>query len=1070
MLKKIFTILVLICFFCFSLYLIHLYHVVNQDISYRIKKGLFEKAVASESPVYYDDGKSLIGVFFKKTHREYLTYNEIPKVFIKALIATEDQRFFEHHGFDIKAILRAFITNIKAGKVVQGGSTITQQLAKNIFGRRKRSYGAKLRELLQAILLERRFSKEKILEMYCNQFFVTGYGKGLQIAARYFFDKDAKDLNLVEAAFIAGAIHGPNRYNPFIKKTKLAKERAIKLAKLRKNYVLKRMLEMHFITKAQYVKAKKQDVPFKKGRITYALNVIMDYIREQLDSNYMRSILKEQGIENIATSGIKIYTSINKDIQQAALMSLRKKLPILDVELNGYSSENEVDIDKIKRSFIGPFPIIAKVISIDKKHIIIHINWDKNKGIVDYSGLKEIGNAWVKWKIGRRAVFSKEYASMFLENIHVGDKIAVWPSNRKNRFILTKIPKLEGAIVVLHNGMIKAMVGGYYNVFYNRAVYAKRQLGSIFKPFLFISALKLRWNILDELYDIKNIYKFEGTYYIPNPDHPPPSDKVSMAWAGIKSENLASVWLLYHLMDKLTMAQFHKVAQLLGLARRKWETYSEYEERMRDRYGILINNNSLLEAAFTIAKKEVEPDIIFSGHEEVLNILPRLQYEIKEEVLDKILGIEEKDHNNDEKEKIELEEKKKEKEEFMKFSYKRLQQLNERMKEEFIEIMDVLKEYNWDKNAVDLQKLSQLLSNFYLFNHRIIYSPEKEDFFYPISPEWLINNMNFFKQKEIWIDNIITSGILDIMQNYLDKEYKRLSSYRPYDSDLLYYIPDFRTLVSLHYVVYMAKKLGISTNLDPVLSFPLGPNSISIIEAALAYQTLITANLYKLGDENSSQMLPIITKILDRNGRLIWRYKSAGKKVLSKRISASISEVLRNVVCLGTGRKAKNAVKIRIGQGTEKVEVPVPCFGKTGTANRFTNSSFVGIVPGVDKKRKKLDLRKGYVIATYVGYDNNIPMKSEHVSIYGASGALPLWISTANAIVNNKSYKDDLQLADLIFTSPKDLILQNEDEFIYIPISPLTGLPSLGHTRFPKILVNAKKKDDKIIFIRYFEP
>ena len=113
----------------------------------------------------------------------------------------------------------------------RGGSTITQQTAKNVFRREtRRSYKAKFKELIQAFLLERRYSKEEILEMYANQFFVTGYGKGLGIASQYFFAKDARDLDLVEAAFIAGSLKGPNRYNPFIKTGEKEKQRALKLA------------------------------------------------------------------------------------------------------------------------------------------------------------------------------------------------------------------------------------------------------------------------------------------------------------------------------------------------------------------------------------------------------------------------------------------------------------------------------------------------------------------------------------------------------------------------------------------------------------------------------------------------------------------------------------------------------------------------------------------------------------------------------------------------------------------------------------------------------------------------
>ncbi len=1069
MIKKGFLCITIAIVLGFLLYAAHLYRDINKDISYRIKKGLFEEAVASESPVYYDDGKSLIGVFFKKTHRKYLHYDEIPKIFIKAIIATEDQRFFEHHGFDIKAILRAFFINLRAGKVVQGGSTITQQLAKNIFGRQKWSYAAKIRELFQALLLERRFSKEKILEMYCNQFFVTGYGKGLQIAARYFFDKDAKDLNLVEAAFIAGSLQAPNRYNPFIKKTVFEKKRAKRLAMLRKNCVLKRMLEMHFITREQYIEARKKEVPFKKGRITYALNVIMDYVKEQLESDYMKSILKEQGIESIATSGIRIYTSINKDIQGSALLSLRKELPLLDVELNGYKPEKDEDIERIKKGFIGPFPVIATVKDIDMKDILLKISYKKGKGIIDYRGLRAIGNAWIRWKMGKKARFNRKNARLFLKNIRKGDRVAVWPTGNGNRFTLTKIPRLEGAIIVLHEGMIKAMVGGYYNVFFNRAVDAKRQLGSIFKPFLFAAALKLKWNSLDELYDTQDIYKFEETYYLPEPDHPPPSDKVSMAWAGIKSENLASVWLLYHLMDRLNMDEFGKVVSLLGLSRKKGETYDEYAERIRDRYGILINKKTLMEAAFLLAKKKAEPDIIFSGHEEILGILPRMHYEIKEEVVNTLLKIDKEEELKQEDEN-ERTEKEKQKQRLMKFSYKRLWELNETMKEKYRDVEYALAIYREDRNKENRDMLKEVLENFYLSGHRIIYSETELDLPH-ISPEWLVLQPNLFAPKDVWIDDMITSGILDLLRSYMQKEYKRLSSSRPYEPEVLYHIPDFRVLVSLCYAVHIAKRMGISTRLDPVLSFPLGPNSIRIIEAALAYQTMVTGKLYGLGDMMSHSMVPIITKIMDRNGRLIWEYRPKGKPVLSKRVSASISEILRNVVRLGTGRRAKNAVRIRIKEKKEEIRVPIPCFGKTGTANRFTNSSFIGIVPGVNQGDRKLDIKKGYVIATYVGYDDNSPMKSENVSIYGSSGALPLWIATANAIVNDSSYKDKLQLADLIFISPKDIIWPEENEFLYVPVSPLTGLPaSAQQMRFPKILANAKKEDNKLIFLRYFEP
>ena len=198
---------ILIIFFCLlffisSCFLGYIFYKVTDEASTYIRRGAVDRIIASESPVFYDDCITPIGVFFEKTHSKYIYYNNIPKFFVNALIAAEDKNFFDHSGFDLKAIIRAFIANIKAGKVVQGGSTLTQQTAKNIFKREKRSYQAKLKEMIQAFLFEKRYTKEEILEMYSNQFFVTGYGKGLRIAAQYYFDKEAEDLDLVEGAFM----------------------------------------------------------------------------------------------------------------------------------------------------------------------------------------------------------------------------------------------------------------------------------------------------------------------------------------------------------------------------------------------------------------------------------------------------------------------------------------------------------------------------------------------------------------------------------------------------------------------------------------------------------------------------------------------------------------------------------------------------------------------------------------------------------------------------------------------------------------------------------------------------
>jgi len=1064
--KKLFTyfacllILTPVCVFGFILY-----NVIH-DAATRIQRGAIDRIIASESPVYYDDGKTPIGVFFEKTHRKYIHYNEIPKVFIKALVAAEDGDFFSHKGLDFKSILRALFANLKSGKVVQGGSTITQQTAKNIFRREKRSYRAKLRELIQAFLLERKYTKEEILEMYINQFFVTGYGKGLGIAAQCFFDKEAKDLDLVEAAFIAGSVKGPNRYNPFIKKNEAEKNLARELAKERKNYVLKNMLKLNFITPNQYLKAKEMEVPFKEGKITYRLNVLLDFIREQLESGYFRHILEEQGVDNVASSGLKIYTSVDKNIQDAALTSLRSHLPLMDVKLNGYNSSGiqgsynglfKQDLKKLRSTL--PFMVRITHIDIDQDKCRLVVAWDQGGGIINDEGIKAMAEAWLKWKLGSTASLDRNYMRMFLGNFRVGDTVPVQmlPSESGSgemRLVLSSIPELEGGLVVLQKGMVKAMVGGFLDRFFNRAVDAKRQLGSIFKPIVYTAALQLKWNSLDPLKNMKDIFQFENTSYLPRPDHRPKAQTVSMVWAGANSENLATVWLLYHLTDHLNMSEFRHIMELVGLERQKGESYLDYKKCIRDHYGVVVNAGAMGEAAFNKSLKEIVSDIIFGGQEEMLGDLSRLHFSLEDAFV----------HSKDPEEQN-----------ILRFNFKRLHSLNMRMKNRYRELTKIISQFKENRDPQAKTKLEELLQHFYRTGgteklEKIVYTEENRAISSPpliaITPDWIKTEPWSFECSKIWIDGLFTSEILDLIQQHVTENLRTLLSYKRYDPEVLFWVRDFRTLVNLSYVVYLSRQIGISTRLDPVLSFPLGPNSISIMDAALAYQTIMTGSVYPIDLGESLELVPIIKKIVDREGIVLWEFSPKPTTVLSKRVCGQVSEILRKVMEIGTGSQAKDAVRV--------FDIPIPSFGKTGTANRFTNSSFVGLIPAANEKTGQLDIQSGYVIASYVGYDDNRPMKSDHVAIYGASGALPLWSDTAQAIVKCDKYRNTVQPADLVF-DPVSSLLSEFGDFQSIPVSSLSGLP-LGHSeststvRTIDVLADVMGGGGSIQLKRHFEP
>jgi len=1074
--KRLFLALLILGFLSFlggAALLYSIYNDVAEEAKEKIQRGAIDSIIYSESPVYYDDGETVLGVFFDKTHRRYIEYTSIPPYFIKALVATEDKTFFTHPGFDIKAIVRAMIANYRAGRIAQGGSTLTQQTAKNIFSREKRSYQAKLKELMEALLLERQYTKEQILEMYINQFFVTGIGRGLRIAAQYFFDKEAEDLDLVECAFIAGSIKSPNRFNPFTKRTEAEKREARRVSKQRKDHVLANMLEMNYITAQEHEQAKQKEVPFKQGKLGYRLNVILDYIREQLESDYFKSILFDQGVENIATSGIRIHTSVNKEMQEGALRSIRKHLPLLDVKLSGYRDElstkrYEEFAEDLSGKVKTDLPFLCKIaaISADKQNPHLVVSCGDSEETIDYEGLQPVGDAWIKGKSGLWTSFEKRHVPDFLKQLRVGETVPVQslssdsPAGKK--LILSEVPELEGGIIVVQGGMVRAMVGGFFDRFFNRATDAKRQLGSIFKPLIYTAALQLNWNTMDPLINEHDLFRYQSTFYLPRPDHTPESNRVSMTWAGAKSENLASVWLLYHLTDQLSAGEFNEVIESLDLARRDDETYEQYVAKIRDKHGIMVDKESLLEAAFEEAKKEIESELIFGGQEKAIEFLRRLHYNLDTSEL-----------NLQTPEEYRI----------YRLNYSRLQSVNGDMKSKFRNLKDLVTLYrgNQDPGLENMIRAD--------FPYFCVQQQEEGDsyvFFAPApqrSPLPSCESLAFDKafevlqgvtEEDVWLEGVIPSRTIDLLESHSREIYDKWAPKRKYDAEVLYKLSDFRRLVNLLYITRLSEQMGISTKLDPVLSFPLGANSISILEAALAYETIMTGKVYPLGDKLTTGMAPIITKIVDRQGKTVWEYTPQPKQVLSERVSTLVTDILRAVMDNGTGRSAKEAIRLNVQAEEEKMSVLIKTYGKTGTANRFTNSSFVGFVPGPDTKSGEIGLETGYVVASYVGYDDNRPMKSRHISIYGSAGALPLWIDSVNMIVNSPQYRKSLQMADLVFDTGSEEMGTTNEAFRKVPLSPKSGLPAtLGNEpatgNLPRALTELELQDNTWTLKRVFE-
>ena len=992
--------------------------------------------LSRETPVYYDDGKNLIGVFFKDEHRIYIKYEEIPKDFVNALIAAEDKNFFRHPGIDLFSILRATWVNIKSGKIIQGGSTLTQQTAKNLFKREGRTFRAKIEELIQALKLEAHFSKEEIIEFFVNQFYVTGTGRGLAVAAKYFFDKPVNELNLLECAFIAGAVRAPNRYNPLVQPNPEKKKVVFARAVARKNYVLKNMFKLGMISPTQYYQLLEAPIPFKEGKVYYELNVILDYLKEELQSEKFQNILNDHGISNIATSGIKIYTFINYELQQSTQKTLRKHLSQLETMLTGYNRTSiqsryaSLTFPEVNEPKIGQF-VLGRVETKENKgrEIGIGVRLGGVSGKIDLRGLQDIISAYAKYRKGPGAEATSQDIDELLSQIEVGDLVYVYVREKSPEGIflldLEQKPKLEGGVLVSQQGKILAMVGGFENSYFNRAIDAKRQMGSIFKPLVYTAALQLGWNILDPLENQRDVFIFQNQFYFPRPDHESPYNRVSLAWAGVKSENLASVWLLYHLCDKLSLFQFKQIAELVDLSPRENEDYYTFQKRLRDSWGITVTEDDLREAAFQMAKEELITDLIFEGNAQEAEALRFLKYGTGfDNYRTYLLNSEE---GEDELEKsIQLN--------ILKEHLLRYLQLNQEMKNQ------------WEGLKSNLPDSWENLSRFYLGvidgKEIIAYGENLIDKgFIPLVYEKAINFFsNNFSVQDVWIEGKIRSSTLTNLEDLMEKELIKLNANRPYDLITLWRVRDYRVLVGLLYVVKLCETLGINSPLEPVLSFPLGPSAVSLMEILQAYTAFTDGKQYCVQNGLPLENGVIIDRIEDAEGKEIYHYQPEEKLVIDRNTTLMISQVLKNVVNYGTGSKAKDSVTLRLNFDNKKLVFNIPTLGKTGTANEYSNSSYIGFVPGFSTQNE-LSLANSFVIAAYVGYDDNTPMKSKNFRIVGASGALPIWIDVANFITKNQLFLRYIDPIDFAFLSDSNLPLPPPPGAIPVPVDPGNGLP-----------------------------
>lgn len=1086
------TILILSAFVIITLGACYYWFVVAHP-GEAIEQGSIDKILAMESPVFYNDGTAKIGVFFQESHRQYIPYKRIPDFFVTALVSSEDHDFFTHFGVDILGIARAVVVNVKARRWVQGGSTITQQTAKNLFKRKGRSLGEKLKELLYALRLEAHYSKEKIFEFYANQFYVSGNGRGLGVAARYYFDKEVEELTLVEAAFIAGSVKKPNYYNPHIKKDKKASDKARLDSRKRTAYVLGQMYRLHYINANVYQRALNEEIPFKKGRTRYSVNTVMDLVKDAIADPVIEAAFDKHGIDNIATSGIRIITTIDQDLQESSLFALKSELSRLDIRLDGYDRKKLQGLYETKpladsqKISVGQF-LFVKVDKIDRDPVQVQVSFGKegdpkSMGIIDLEGFQTALAALVRHKRQRWSVPVEGDIKLLLKEIEVGDTLYV--SVREidqlsggSLFHLEKYPEVQGAVISLQKGKVKSMVGGMTNHYFNRAVSAKRAMGSTIKPLVYAAALQLGWNTLDVLNNERNMFVYHDKPYFPRPDHVSPHAGVSMSWAGVHSENLATVWLLEHLCDHLTPGQFKEVIASLGLGQGPIESYNHYMRRVRDDMGIVVGEEALHQLAFERGRLNIESDMIFGGNGAELAVLKNFHYSKGYE-----LAIEEPDEGELEDAETKLR-----------------RRLAARSFAKIIDLHDMLLRLETFPDAT----LEQYVPNLYYlpqagqagasvandFSHyTFIFSDMPEPSWRPVTSQLfsvMVGGLIPKYKKEFWrrvrLDNQLTVATVEQVRHSMDMEYDKIALLQPYSPEILHSLRDFRMTVGLQYLIGLCRALGVESDLDAVLSFPLGANVISLNEVAKIYEGLTSGMTYSTaGQQNVG--VGLIERIESNDGEVIYRADTRKKMVIDPRTSLAVNDILRNVVKFGTGRYAYRNIHLHsrdpeLEANLLAMDITVPALGKTGTANRFTNASFAGFVPGAYQgDGNGVSLENGLVLAAYVGYDDNKPMVHKTTHITGASGALPVWTQVAADYILNRDYAKALDLADLSFSGVKELpLFYPELGQIEVPVAVrgggvmVTGGAGSSVIQTPIVTFGEISANAEVKLQRYFRP
>ncbi|QZA76866.1 penicillin-binding protein 1A [Deefgea tanakiae] len=475
----------------------------------------------------FSEDNVLIGEFGEEK-RAFTPINQVPPLMIKALLAAEDERFYQHGGIDYIGVLRAIGGNLISGRSQSGASTITMQVAKNFYLSNEKTYSRKFNEALLSFKIEHNLSKDQILELYLNQIYLGQRAYGFSSAAQIYFGKELKDLSIAEYAMLAGLPKAPSAYNPIVNP---------KRATLRQKYVLRRMTELSFINEAEYKAALEANLTYKRSNQQYPIHA--EYVAEMV-----RQMMVKKYQDATYTQGFKVYTTINSQAQQDAYTALRSGILNYDSR-HGYNGpEGFIDAALLNAQQEEPLDeALSNIKEADDLRPAIVLSSNTNLVTAYLHGGEKINIQGDGLRFARGSLSEKNPPAI---RIRPGAIIRVIATEKG--WVISQVPKVEGAIVAMdpNNGAIRALVGGFdfNNSNFNHVTQAWRQPGSTFKPFVYSAGLERGITPATMINDAPLVIEMNGQRWEPKNYDGSFSGMTSVRRALTFSKNLVSVRIL----------------------------------------------------------------------------------------------------------------------------------------------------------------------------------------------------------------------------------------------------------------------------------------------------------------------------------------------------------------------------------------------------------------------------------------------------------------------------------------------------------------------------------------------